>query len=125
MTFEIIKTLGQSKSNRTQREAFLVRTTPLVCRASKTLDLYEVDHVIVEALRVVEDGVVYEETHVVASDEHGAAHDAVLYLGTKALTVPEAMFAVGLSIARPLNGPEPMGDWQPADEELTEEENGA
>lgn len=95
MSYEIVKTIGSEDTGRVQRESFLVKIDPLICRANKSLDLYEVDHVIVEALRIFDSGVAYEETHVVASDESGNIHDAILYQATKALTVPEAMFSIG------------------------------
>ena len=96
MTYEIVKNIGTEKRGNVTRESNLVKLdTPAICRASKTFDLYETDYVLVEALRILDDGVVYEETHVVASDETGTINDAILYLGSKALTVYEAMFAIG------------------------------
>lgn len=96
MTYEVVKVIGVEQTHKVTREAHLVKLTePAVCRQMRTFDLYEVDHVIVEALRINESGVTYEETHVVASDEDGAAHDAILYQATKALTVQEAMFSIG------------------------------
>ena len=105
MTYEVVKTLIAQSTARTKREAFLVKTAPVICRKRATMELYEVDHVIVEALSTVDDGVMYEETHVVASDELGTAHDAVLYLATRALTVEEAMFSIGKVIEKPIQGP--------------------
>lgn len=96
MSYEIVREIGSEITGNIQRESHLVKlTTPALCRASKTTDLYEVDYVIVEALQIFEDGLAYQETHVVASDEHGNIHDAVLYQATRALTVPEAMFSIG------------------------------
>jgi hypothetical protein len=95
MSYEIVKTIGSEDTGRVQRESFLVKVDPIVCRGNKSLDLYEIDHVIVEALRIFDSGVAYEETHVVASDASGTIHDAILYQATRALTVPEAMFSIG------------------------------
>jgi len=53
----------------------------------------------VEAMRLVDDGVVYEETHVVASDATGTAHDSILFQASRALTVEEAMFSIGKVLA--------------------------
>jgi hypothetical protein len=96
MTYEIVKVLGSEDTGRVIRESHLVRLgSPALCRGNKTLDLYEVDYVIVEALQIFDSGVEYQETHVVASSEDGNPHDAVLYQATRALTVPEAMFSIG------------------------------
>lgn len=95
MTYKIVKIIGSEDTGRVQRESHLVKVDPIICRANKSLDLYEIDHVIVEALRIFDSGIAYEETHVVASDEAGAIHDAILYQSTRALTVPEAMFSIG------------------------------
>ncbi len=96
MTYEVVKNIGVENTPRIKRESNLVKLgEPVLCRGTGTTDLYAVDHVIVEALTITEDGQTYGETHVVASDEQGAIHPAVLYLGTKALTVPEAMFSIG------------------------------
>lgn len=96
MTYEIVKQIGTEQTGRVQRESHLVKLdTPTVCRANSTFDLYEVNYVIVEALRIFDSGVEYEETHVVASDAEGKAMPAILYQGGKALTVPEAMFSIG------------------------------
>lgn len=96
MTYEIVKELASYTSGNVTRESHLVRVDDvLVCRETKTLDLYFTNFVIVEALRIFDDGITYEETHVVASDEDGTINDAVLYLSTRALTVPEAMFSLG------------------------------
>lgn len=96
MTYEIIREIGTQNDTKVQRESFLVKTVePVVCRGTSTFELYETDYLIVESLRILDDGVAYEETHVVASDESGTAQPAVLYLATRALTVPEAMFGIG------------------------------
>lgn len=95
MTYEIINTEHDTSSTHKVERTLVKLSEPTICRGSNTFDLYEVDHVLVEALRIVDDGVVYEETHVVGSDENATQHPAVLYLGTKALTVHEAMFAIG------------------------------
>lgn len=96
MTYEIVKQIGFENSGRTVRESNLVKLgSPAICRATGTFDLYETDYVIVEALRILEDGIAYEETHVVASDENGKANAAILYQATRALTIQEAMFSIG------------------------------
>lgn len=98
MTYEIVKVLGVQNDAKVKREQHLVKTAEqIVCRGTGTFDLYKTDHVIVEALSIVDEdtGKRYEETHVVASDPEGKAHPAVLYLATRALTVPEAMFGLG------------------------------
>lgn len=96
MTYEIVKVLGSQKDKEITLESTLIKLgDPIICRQTKTYELYETDYVIVEALQITDGEVVYGETHVVASDEEGRVHDAVLYLGTKALTVHEAMFSVG------------------------------
>lgn len=96
MSYEIVKNIGTEDTGRVRRESHLVKLgEPIVCRASKSFDLYEIDHVIVEALQIFESGVEYQETHVVASNESGKVHDAILYQATRALTVPEAMFSIG------------------------------
>ncbi len=96
MSYEIVRQVGDQADKQSVRQSFLVKVTPsLICRESKTFDLYETDYVLVESLRIFDEGVTYEETHVVASDEEGHIHDAVLYLATRALTVPEAMFSIG------------------------------
>lgn len=95
MSYEIIKSMGTEATGRVTRESTLVKIDPTYVRANLTTDLYEIDHVIVEALRISDSGVVYEETHVVASDEDGVIHPAILYLAGRALTVPEALFAIG------------------------------
>lgn len=95
MTYEVVKTIGVENTPFIQRESFLVKIEPTLCRKTGATELYEVDHVIVEALRIRDGHESYEETHVVASDAHAKIHPAVLYLGTKALTVEEALFAIG------------------------------
>ena len=95
MTYEIVREIGSEDTGRMQRESTLVKIDPVICRRSKTTDLYEVDHVIVEALRIFDSGVTYEETHVVASDAEGNSFEAILYQATRALTVPEALFSIG------------------------------
>lgn len=96
MSYQIVKVIGSEDTGRVVRESTLVKLdTPTYCRGAKSLDLYEIDHVIVEALRIHDSGVAYEETHVVASDEKGTVHEALLYQATRALTVPEAMFSIG------------------------------
>lgn len=97
MTYEIVRVIDREDApHNVKIESHLVKLdTPTVCRGSRTTDLYEVDHVIVEALQIVDDGVVYQETHVVASDESANIHEAILYQATRALTVPEAMFSIG------------------------------
>lgn len=95
MTYEIVKQIGQYSDKTTTRESHLVRVDPTVCRQSQTLDLFEVDHVIVEALSIRDGGVEYQETHVVASDENGVIYPAILYQATRALTVEEALFSIG------------------------------
>lgn len=99
MSYEVVKTIGVQSTPKTKREAYLVKTDPVICRGRGSFDLYEVDHVIVEAMRIVDDGVVYEETHVVASDEDGTVHEALLYQASRALTVEEAMFSIGQVLA--------------------------
>lgn len=112
MTYEIVKNIGREDTGRVVRESHLVKLgAPIVCRGNKTLDLYEIDHVIVEALQIFESGVEYQETHVVASNSDGVIHDAVLYQATRALTVPEAMFSIGEH-----NYVEPDMDWTEPDE---------
>lgn len=99
MSYEVVKTIGVQSTPKTKREAYLVKTDPVICRGRGSFDLYEVDHVIVEAMRIVDDGVVYEETHVVASDEAGTVHEALLYQASRALTIEEAMFGIGFVLA--------------------------
>lgn len=96
MTYNIVKEIGKEASTTVQRESHLVHVDDaVVARGTGTFDLYVTNYVIVEALKIFEDGITYEETHVVASDEDANIHPAVLYLGTRALTVPEAMFGIG------------------------------
>jgi len=95
MTYEIVKTIGVQNTPTMKRESFLVKIDPTVCRKTGATELYEIDHVIVEALRITDGATVYEETHVVASDVDAAIHPAVLYLATRALTVEEALFGIG------------------------------
>lgn len=95
MTYEIVRELGSENKPNVQRESTLVKIDPTLCRGEKSFDLYEIDHVIVEALRITNEGRVYEETHVVASDDSATVHPAILYTATRALTVEEALFAIG------------------------------
>jgi len=99
MTYEVVKTIGVHNTPKNKREAFLVKTEPTICRKRGSFELFEIDHVIVEAMRLVDDGVVYEETHVVASDATGTAHDSILFQASRALTVEEAMFSIGKVLA--------------------------
>jgi hypothetical protein len=96
MSYEIVKQIGSERTSDLVRESHLVKlSTPALCRLNKSVELYEVDYVIVEALQIFEGVLAYEETHVVASDSNGTPQDAVLYQATRALTVPEAMFSIG------------------------------
>lgn len=95
MTYEIIREIGTENKPNIQRESTLVKISPTLCRGEKSFELYEIDHVIVEAMRIISDGRTYEETHIVASDEKGTIHPAVLYAATRALTLEEALFAIG------------------------------
>lgn len=106
-TYEVVKVIGSYATGNVVRESHLVKLdSPVICRGNKTFDLYETDHVIVEALRITDDGETYEETHIVAADEAGTAHDSVLYQAMRALTVPEAMFSIGRNNIAPAE-PEP------------------
>ena len=95
MSYEIVRIIGSESKQGIQRESTLVKINPTVCRGEKSFDLYEIDHVIVEAMRIMDGDTEYEETHVVASDENGTILPSILYLGTKALSVAEAMFGIG------------------------------
>ena len=96
MSYTVVKEIGSYADKNVQRESHLINVDEaVVARGTGTFDLYVTNYVIVEALKIFEDGITYEETHVVASDEKGTIHPAVLYLGTRALTVDEAMFSIG------------------------------
>jgi hypothetical protein len=96
MSYKIVKNIGTQDNGRVRRESHLVALdAPILCRLNKSFDLYEIDHVIVEALQIFDSGLEYQETHVVASNAEGKAHEAILYQATRALTVPEAMFSIG------------------------------
>lgn len=97
MPFEVVKIIGQENKPNVTRESSLVKIDPVLCRAERTFDLYEVDHVIVEAMKITDPttGRSYEETQIVASDDKGVSHPAVLWRAPKALTVEEAVFGIG------------------------------
>lgn len=95
MSYEIVSSDTDLSLNRKIEKSLVKLAEPVACRQSNTFDLYETDYVLVEALQIKNSGVVYEETHVVASNKNGDAHPSVLYLATRALTVHEAMFGIG------------------------------
>lgn len=96
MAYEIIKEIGKEITATERRESYLVKLdTPTICRLSKTYDLYETTHVVVESMQILEDGATYSETHVVAANQSGVPQDSILYQTTRALGIWEAMFAIG------------------------------
>ena len=97
MAYEVVKIIGRENKPNVTRESTLVKIEPTLCRGEKSFDLYEVDHVIIEAMKITDPASqrAYEETQIVASDESGRSHPSVLYRVGKALTVEEAVFGIG------------------------------
>ncbi len=97
MTYEVVKIIGQENKPNVTRESTLVKIDPTLCRGEKSFDLYEVDHVIVEAMKITDptSGREYEETQIVASNAKGDSHPAALWRAPRALTLEEAVFGIG------------------------------
>lgn len=97
MTYEVVKIVGQENKPNVTREQTLVKIEPILCRAEKSYDLYEIDHVLIEAMRITDEasGRAYEETQIVASDEEGNSYPSTVWRAPRALTVEEAVFGIG------------------------------
>lgn len=100
MSFQIIKELARVESDESVQTLHHVKlSTPHVVRMVDDGDYAEVEYVLVGAAKLKREDVhgffEYEETAITASDEDATQYKGFLYVAPRAMTIPEAMFAIG------------------------------
>lgn len=102
MSFQILKELARVETDETTQTLHHIKLSkPHIVRmvGEEGVDYAEVEYVLVGAARLRKEdthGVfLYEETTVTASDEEAAQYKGYLYVAPRAMTVTEALFAIG------------------------------
>lgn len=102
MSFQILKELARVETDDTTQTLHHVKLSrPHIVRmvSEDGPDYAEVEYVLVGAARLHKEDVHgafdYEETAVTASDEEATQYKGYLYVAPRAMTIPEALFAIG------------------------------
>jgi len=99
-SYEILKELVNRVTDTSIQTLHHVKLSkPHIVRFNGAQDYAEVEYVLVGAARLNKEDALgrftFEETTVIASDEDAEVHEAFLYYAPRALTVEEALFAIG------------------------------
>lgn len=102
MSFQILKELARVETDTSTQTLHHVKlSVPHIVRmvGEEGTDYAEVEYVLVGASKLRKEDVhgtfEYEETAVTASDEDATTYKGYLYIAPRAMTIPEAMFAIG------------------------------